>query len=1057
MPNQENQIKEIDWLKQPEYRQVITKKELLVDIKANIKSLLSDYKGRGIENEDMLIAEVQTMFTGGVVPSLVDWKILNLVLYELSEVKEQGTMYKYFIKDVSSSLGVNDLIKIRNFIEYIAKLPPIAPDVDVQIEDFPKYKIVNTFAKFKNNHQVPNRYNNATINWEVEQPKKVPNLEITIKDSPSEDIQYYSVVVRAGNYREEVILDGIKMGATKVKKVKLPVRYKEWFKGSIKNLSFYIEVTAIDKRGNKNSFKETYIYPPKRGIPQGFSKYEVKYQPTETRSWEDTFGYKEYLLDKAETRKHGPVELVEINGNHRFKVRGYDIGSGWSEWVESPKYNLIFMGEPPEAPQPKIIKEEEHSITFNWKPTKNTDYYIYTYNKIGSKQSKEVRVEKNETLSKKITNLIENTKYTITVRSCSKYYPEGSKGIVNAKTLDVRPGRPVPQVYLTLGDKIFFRWQLTENTDYYTYTIKPKNGEMTKPTRVTKFELPYVELTNLEELTEYEIYLRSHNEYYPKGVLGSTSAKTEVLVRMPEVPNPKIIKTDVNSLTTEWVPTDNTDYYTIKSINKKGVEGKSNVVHISKNNLNYTVDSLVHNSEYTIEVRAHNTFYPDGVPGTVLGKTLNDTPGTPEPIITKTEEHRIEFKWKPTIRTDYYTVSIEGPGRRSSDSWRIETTEALESYFASQLIDGTEYKIIVRAHNNTFPEGIPGEVFTRTKKIYPLPGKPQPVITNYTTTRADFKWAPTENTEYYKIQYRQWHHDYEREWRIETSSKPNSYFGSFKEYTWYQIWVGSFNQWYPKGVWGSIWIRTKQKVNKTKTYSALRYATYNEQSYMPNNKPGYYRPGSWGGIRNARGVDKPHWKSNSGSLYQGHWRETNWGWRKDGRGFGKNYWYFQPRSGGYWASDGQSHGNNSTMIEIDYKQMRKDLQNATVNSVSISLKREGTTHGWSSAKPLYLYTHNEDWANWNHLNIYDWHMKKISRNNNPSTSSSSFSRGGYAEINNWKTRWMVWNIQHGHMKGFAFMRYYRDGFHGTVWRGAKDYMRLDPNHFKVTVNYTDIV
>lgn len=690
MPENLNITKDIDWLKEPIYRQVITKGELLKDIKTNIKSLLNDYRGRGIENEARLIAEVDKMFTGGVVPSLVDWKVLNIVLYELSEVKEQGAMYRDFIKDVSDSLGVTDLIKIRNFIEYITLLAPIQPSLSMTVDKFPLYEVYDLRATFKNDISQPHEENQATLNWKVREPSGVSYATIRIGDSPSEDVKQYVIRFRAGTFTQTYYIDAKDMNTNKTlangivisnrtAEIKVPIQLRNWFGNNLTNLTFHVEAAAIDKRGNEGFSRDQVIFPSSQGIPQGYHAFEVQYLPTPSRGWRKI----DYLM-KGNWRSSYPIDMLDADGNHQFCIIGYDKGLitqsnplGKQTWVYSPDYNLTFRGDPP--------------------------------------------------------------------------------------------------------------------------------------------------------------------------------------------------------------------------------------------------------------------------------------------------------------------------------------------------------------------------------------GKPQPVITDYTINRADFKWAPTENTEYYKIQYRQWHGNYQRTWNIPTSSNPSSYFGSLKEDTWYEIWVGSFNEWYPNGIWGSVWVKTRRKVNKTKVYHGLRYATYNEQSYMPNSKPGYYRPN---GKTTNNWQDKAHWKNNSGTLFQGHWRETNWG--PSARGYGSKDWYYQPRSTGYWASDGQSHGNNSTMIEIDYKQMRKDLRNATVNSVSISLKREGSIHGWPTAKPIYLYTHNEDWANWKHLDIYDWYMNRVSYNNNPSTSSDEFARGGYADINNWKTRWMVWNIQHGYMKGFAFIKYYSTYFHNTVHRGAVDYMRLDPSEFKVTVHYTDI-
>ena len=73
-------VEAIAWKQHLNYGDVVSKNELLKDIKENLIRLLNDYKGRGVENEDFYISEVQKMFTGGVVPSKIDWKIMTNVL-----------------------------------------------------------------------------------------------------------------------------------------------------------------------------------------------------------------------------------------------------------------------------------------------------------------------------------------------------------------------------------------------------------------------------------------------------------------------------------------------------------------------------------------------------------------------------------------------------------------------------------------------------------------------------------------------------------------------------------------------------------------------------------------------------------------------------------------------------------------------------------------------------------------------------------------------------------------------------------------------------------------
>lgn len=656
----------IVWQQEPNYRQVVTKGELLRDIKTNIIHLLNDYKGRGIENEAFYTAEVEKLFTGGVVPSLIDWKILNAVLQELSEIKERGAMYQEFVKDVSDSLGVSDLMKIRDFIEYITTLAPVAPEVDVTIDEFPRYSVVNPYATFKNNIKEPHKTNQSNVYWEVQPPQGIPYARITLHDASSEDIATYTVNFSAGTYSRTYSFDGLEMGQLQTAMVNIPIDWQDWFGISIQNLTFRIEVIATDKRGNESVTQNNVIYPSTNGLPVGFETFQVEYLPTPNQGWRSLSG-----TIGANDRSFGPINMLDVDGNHRFRVRGYDPGVGWSPWELTPNYALRFRGDPPGKPNPSATTTI-NSATVTWKETANTDYYyIYVW------QSRERirRVDAGANLTTEITGLNQNTSYNF-----------------------------------------------------------------------------YVEAVNEWDVT-----------------VGSTTAVT------------------------------------------------------------------------------------------------------------------------------------------------------------------------------------------------------------------------------------------------------------------------------------------KKKVKKTVKYNSLRHRTFNGQSYY-NNSTGYSRPGWDGGWSNTVNGDQPHWEKaysrTAGSMFQGHWRESSWGLG------------YAMRSGGYRAYDGQSHGNNTTFIEMNYSAMRNTLAGKKITKVEIQLRREGSSHGWADkGQPVYLYNHNSEFLPSDALAVYGWGRNKITNSNNPSTVTLNFKRNQSHKFSNNNIKKLVQNIVDGHMKGFAFMRYYGGTFNNSagVPRAPTNYVRFVPKNFHVWVHYEDIV
>ena len=386
----------------------------------------------------------------------------------------------------------------------------------------------------------------------------------------------------------------------------------------------------------------------------------------------------------------------------------------------------------------------------------------------------------------------------------------------------------------------------------------------------------------------------------------------------------------------------------------------------------------------------------------------------------------------------------------NSKSWRVLTTNATgTSYgrFDLEPINGA-HRFSVRGYSSTggWSDWVNSPWYNLIFQG-PPPGEPVVTHTKSTMNRIDFSWSKTSNTEWYTIYYRQQGKEVGRVWRIETNEPRASYFSGLDEGAGFTIYVRAHNKDFPGGTLGTLWARTKKR--SSSTYYPTGHATRNEQSYMPNTSHGYYRPSWDGGSSNNWTEDRPHWKTNSGTLYQGHWRETDWAQGKSSE------WHYVVRSGGYRAADGQSHGNNATLVYMDYNKIRNDLKDAEITSVTISMQREDSVHGFPSAKPVYLYNHNQEYSSSSYLNHYDWFGDSISYNHNPSTASNSFNRGGYADLTGWKINALGKRIIEGQAKGFSFIKYYSAYFHNTVHRGAVDYMRLRASSFSVTYNYID--
>lgn len=786
------ELLDIDWLNEPTYREVISKERLLKDIKTNLISLLNDYKGRGIENEERLIDEVKKMFTGGVVPSLVDWKILNLVLQELSEVKEQGAMYRHFIRDVSDSLGVNDLKKIRNFIEYITTLAPLSPIVNFEVDSFNKYVIKNLKATFSNNIENANISNYATLTWDVEKPRKTPYLRVSIEDSKSEDVFEYKIKIKAGLYKKELRVSAKEIDENqkleeeieiqnRVIYVNIPLDNSEWGNQEENNISIELDVETIDKRGNKSTINEKKIFPAKNGIPKGFNKFQIYYKPSPSRNWQEVAGTIE-----GDKRKSNSIRMTKIDGYHQFGIVGFDKGlstpdnpEGEQERVESPRYNLRFRDKPTPPP-----------------PT---------------------------------------------------------------------PPQPEPE---------------------------------------------------------------------PK-------------------PEPK--------------------------------------------------------------------------------------PGTPNVTITNTTTDSISFRWNHTSNTEYYAVRFRNDKTGYLSTYKNVGKSTSHTFSGSRISPNQGHMIFVSAYNKDYPEGVTGARYAYTQEAAKAPGTPSPVITKVTYNRVDFKWAPTENTDYYTIKFRNDKTGFVRDdYRVEQSSSPSQWFQpGISPDAGHRIFVTAHNKWYPDGLTGTVYVNTPKAPIQTITYRATGSKRYIGQKYYGDEKG--YRRGTGPTVYNTGNKNRGlYWTSGEKSMPQAHWRETaphGYKWRS---------------GGSYQAHYGQSHGNNLSLFQFDYNKIRRDMKDKEIVSVEIRVKREGSPHGWANiGRPLYLYNYSRDSVN----AVYDQNGREVTYNNNTATFNFNFKQGAVRTANNTNSKKLFENIVNNGMRGLALFHY------DTAWFNSKPpianpkYLRLVTSDTQFTVKY----
>ena len=334
---------------------VLYRDQLLGEIKTNMINVINDYKGLGVENELALIARTNTLFVGDVIPSRRDWETLNYVLKELSTVKEQGQMYNHFIRDVSDSLGISDLEKIKEFIDYIQTLPPITVSIRIQMDVPEMYGVTNLRDSTTDN------WTHTNLNWGLSSNYlKKPQARISFTSSSSEDISKYVMNITAGSFSQR-----IERSATNTSTYTLELDWLNWYSVSqLRNVKLTVNLEIIDKRGNITETTQSAVYPSSVVIPYGLDYYEVGYQ-VDGKNWKVT-GY-----PKGTTHR---FKMPRINGNYTWWARAHDKSGAKSKWVETPPRWIRYIPDPPAKPSPTVTTTVREA-TISWKPVARAEYY----------------------------------------------------------------------------------------------------------------------------------------------------------------------------------------------------------------------------------------------------------------------------------------------------------------------------------------------------------------------------------------------------------------------------------------------------------------------------------------------------------------------------------------------------------------------------------------------------------------------------------------------------------------------------------------------------------
>lgn len=402
------------WIDAPSAGQVLSSAYFFDELRANLTTVLSDYIGKGEENEATMQSRVGTLFRKGeLLPSREDWTILFEALSLIAEEKEQTPMYNQLFSDVSDSLGAGDLLAIRNFLDYLQTIPPKSGGLSITLTPPIRQTVAGAAAADINNGPDDRT---VRITW-TETARQNGSAQAVITPSTSEDVLQYAVSYRAGSYTQELIKTP--------NNLTLSPLALEWESWDNLNAAPLLETTLSteDKRGNKSSMTRKDYYPAGVLLTAPTQGYLVEVSRDGGPFTSISGAFSSNGNSKTFIWTPAPV-----NGTYVFRIQGKDtkgqrFGDGNSEWATTTPLNLYFLPEPPEMPIPKV-ETTWIAATVTWQACARADYYeVWMGDESWAKANEGTthnywqRVELNQNRSVTLHNLNQGATYTFYVRA----------------------------------------------------------------------------------------------------------------------------------------------------------------------------------------------------------------------------------------------------------------------------------------------------------------------------------------------------------------------------------------------------------------------------------------------------------------------------------------------------------------------------------------------------------------------------------------------------------------------------------------------------------------
>ena len=343
------------WSTQPNAYDVIQKGIFFSDLKSNLTAVTRDYMGLGVEDEAVMIEDINRMFSGDIVPARADWDILDDILHRLMQVKEFSERFHDFFGDVELTLGVSDLVNIRDFLDAIQRIGPKPPSLSLQLPKPGTTQLTVPIATSTNQFR-----DSINLTWNVNADAS-PYAKLTVLPSPSEDVSSYAVHLTAGTFKKS-----FQYGPVDTMTPEFQLNWASWFSlSNLKNASINCRVDTTDKRDNVTTIEEQFKYTSEVRMQTPIASYVLEYN-IDNGNW--------IAMGTSLVKSFLWTSVPNVTGTYRFRVRGIDQLNQLTDWqISAPQY-IDFL-DPPGKPAPTATGYED-TLTLKWAPVPRAERYV---------------------------------------------------------------------------------------------------------------------------------------------------------------------------------------------------------------------------------------------------------------------------------------------------------------------------------------------------------------------------------------------------------------------------------------------------------------------------------------------------------------------------------------------------------------------------------------------------------------------------------------------------------------------------------------------------------